>query len=107
MSEIRPQSSDFDFLGDKKMEENEIMEEMRMVNVYFVVEQRREDDPFGVIQIQRGCKIVNNLRSNIPMIFPFGEQKCLALHHRGWWTDDKIIRIPNGAIGKTSDSIKD
>ena len=79
--------------------ENEIMEEISRVKVYFVV-KRQSEDVWAIAQIQRGLRILDNLRK-IPMHFPFGEVKCLCSVFREMGCDDRIIRIPNGGIGKT------
>lgn len=89
------------------MNEDEILKQIRMVNVYFVV-RRRKEDTWGIDQIERGCRIVSNLRSNpnLKMHFPFGDLKCLCSVME-MDSDNRVIRIPNGAIGKTSVSIED
>ncbi len=96
------------------MEENEIMEEIRMVNVYFVLEQR-VGDPFGVEQQKEASRLHRKLRSNILMHFPFVDElndettegrthqnnrRCLDIG-RDFEniTNRRFIRLPNGAIG--------
>jgi hypothetical protein len=82
------------------MNEDEKLKKMRMVNVYFVV-RRRKEDIWSLDQIKRGKRILSNLRSNpeIPMHFPFGGPQCLILVEE-MDSDNRVIRIPNGAIGK-------
>ena len=95
------------------MEENEIMEEIRMVNVYFVIE-RRVEDSWGVEQQKEAERLHGKLQSNIPMHFPFvdelddsttegrthqNNQRCLNIGRDFEPTFKRFIRIPNGAIG--------
>lgn len=80
------------------MEENEILEEIRMVNVYFVLE-RRVGDSWGVEQQKEASRLHRKLRSNLLMHFPFvDESRCLDIG-REIGSFRRFIRIPNGAIG--------
>jgi hypothetical protein len=94
------------------MEENEIMEEIRMVSVYFVLE-RRVEDSWGIEQQKEAERLHRKLRSNILMHFPFVDElndettegrthqnnrRCLDIG-REVATFRRFIRIPNGAIG--------
>lgn len=94
------------------MEENEIMEEIRMVSVYFVID-RRVEDSWGIEQQKEASRLHRKLRSNILMHFPFVDelddettegrthqdnQRCLNIG-REIATFRRFIRIPNGAIG--------
>jgi|14BtaG_2_1085337.scaffolds.fasta_scaffold133924_1 hypothetical protein len=82
------------------MNGDEKLEKVRMVNVYFVV-RRRKEDIWSLDQIKRGLRILSNLRSNpeIPMNFTKGGPQCLILVEE-MDSDNRVIRIPNGAIGK-------
>ncbi len=94
------------------MDENEIMEEIRMVSVYFVIEQR-VGDSWSIEQQKEASRLCRKLRSNLLMHFPFVDElddettegrthqdnrRCLDIG-RELGTNRRFIKLPNGAIG--------